>query len=70
MKVKIKLEKEVNLSELIQWAWDNPKLSGNKRFYPNDVERNCYVTFGVDSIFCNVSGYVSINDKFTIQEEI
>ncbi|AVS45098.1 TPA: hypothetical protein PDP64_000775 [Staphylococcus aureus] len=68
--MKIKLEKEVNLSELIQWAWDNPELSGNKRYYPNSVTRNCYVTFGVDSIFCNVTGYVSPNDKFTIQEEI
>lgn len=28
--MKIKIEKEVNLPELIQWAWDNPKLSGNK----------------------------------------
>ncbi|MFB2497614.1 hypothetical protein ACEZA2_08745, partial [Staphylococcus aureus] len=26
--MKIKIEKEVNLPELIQWAWDNPKLSG------------------------------------------
>ncbi|HFF0521840.1 TPA: hypothetical protein ACF9ML_001573, partial [Staphylococcus aureus] len=43
--MKIKLEKEVNLSELIQWAWDNPELSGNKRYYPNGVTRNCYVTF-------------------------
>ncbi|MBY0982118.1 hypothetical protein J2K56_01890 [Staphylococcus aureus] len=68
--MKIKLEKEVNLSELIQWAWDNPELSGNKRYYPNGATRNCYVTFGVDSIFCNVTGYVSPNDKFTIQEEI
>ncbi|WP_348689243.1 hypothetical protein, partial [Staphylococcus aureus] len=55
---------------LIQWAWDNPKLSGNKRFYSNDFERNCCVTFDVNSILCNVTGYVSINDKFTIQEEI
>ncbi|UKM36572.1 hypothetical protein VBSAUSMH15_30 [Staphylococcus phage vB_SauS_Mh15] len=35
--MKIKIEKEMNLPELIQWAWDNPKLSGNKRFYSNDV---------------------------------
>ncbi len=68
--MKIKLEKEVNLPELIQWAWDNPELSGNKRFYSNGIRRNCYVTFDVDSILCNVTGYVSINDKFTIQEEI
>ncbi|EUH77587.1 hypothetical protein, partial [Staphylococcus aureus] len=52
--MKIKIEKEMNLPELIQWAWDNPKLSGNKRFYSNDVERNCFVTFHVDSILCNV----------------
>ncbi|MDM5689202.1 hypothetical protein P7349_15395, partial [Staphylococcus aureus] len=25
--MKIKIEKEMNLPELIQWAWDNPKLS-------------------------------------------
>ncbi|HCU7075385.1 TPA: hypothetical protein O4577_002560, partial [Staphylococcus aureus] len=54
--MKIKIEKEMNLPELIQWAWDNPKLSGNKRFYSNDVERNCCVTFDVDSILCNVTG--------------
>ncbi|HHW5057031.1 TPA: hypothetical protein ACU23P_000773 [Staphylococcus aureus] len=68
--MKIKVEKEVNLPELIQWAWDNPKISGNKRCYPNNVERNCCVTFDVDSILCIVTGYVSINDKFTIQEEM
>ncbi len=68
--MKIKIEKEVNLPALIQWAGDNPKLSGNKRLYSNDVERNCFVTFHVDSILCNVTGYVSINDKFTVQEEI
>ncbi|CAC8991901.1 hypothetical protein [Staphylococcus aureus] len=68
--MKIKIEKEMNLPELIQWAWDNPKLSRNKRFYSNDFERNCCVTFDVDSILCSVTGYVSINDKFTIQEEI
>ncbi len=45
-------------------------VPGNKRFYSNDVERNCFVTFHVDSILCNVTGYVSINDKFTVQEEI
>lgn len=68
--MKIKIEKEVNLPELIQWAWDNPKLSGNKRFCPNNVGLNCFVSFDVDSILCNVTGYVSINDKFTIQEEM
>ncbi|EZT11838.1 hypothetical protein W414_02702 [Staphylococcus aureus VET0081R] len=68
--MKIKVKKTMNLPELIEWAWDNPKLSGNKRFYSNDVERNCCVTFDVDSILCNVTGYVSINDKFTVQEEI
>nr|WP_241228712.1 hypothetical protein [Staphylococcus aureus] len=38
----------LNLPELIQWPWDNPKLSGNKRFYPNGVRHNCHVTFDVD----------------------
>ncbi|HDJ2905860.1 TPA: hypothetical protein PP434_002484 [Staphylococcus aureus] len=68
--MKIKVKKEMSLPELIQWAWDNPKLSGNKRFYSNNIENNCCVIFDVDSILCIVSGYVSINDKFTIQEEI
>ncbi|MCQ9949006.1 hypothetical protein L6C85_07325 [Staphylococcus aureus] len=68
--MKIKVKKEMKLDELIKWARENPELSGNKRFYSNDVERNCCVTFDVDSILCNVTGYVSINDKFTVQEEI
>ncbi|WP_148239966.1 hypothetical protein [Staphylococcus aureus] len=67
--MKSKIEKEVNLPDLIEWAWDNPKLSGNERFYSNDVERNGFGTFQVDSIVSTVTGYVSIKDKVTVQEE-
>ena len=71
MKIKRKVEK--NLPQLIEWAWDNPKSSRNKRFVSENKEFpyvNQYVIF-------NEVGYAEIensycygrNDLFTVEVE-
>ena len=71
--VKIKQKKTMNLPQLIEWAWDNPKSSRNKRFVSENKEFpyvNQYVIF-------NEVGYAEIensycygrNDLFTVEVE-
>ncbi|MDT4050226.1 hypothetical protein RPO70_03365, partial [Staphylococcus arlettae] len=46
--MKIKTKKQLNLPQLIEWAWDNPKSSRNKRFVSENKEFpyvNQYVIF-------------------------
>ncbi len=71
--VKIKTKKQLNLPQLLEWAWDNPKSSRNKRFVSENKEFpyvNQYVIF-------NEVGYAEIensycygrNDLFTVEVE-
>ena len=71
--MKIKRKVEMNLPQLIEWAWDNPKSSRNKRFVSENKEFpyvNQYVIF-------NEVGYAEIensycygrNDLFTVEVE-
>ena len=71
--VKIKQKKQLNLPQLLEWAWDNPKSSRNKRFVSENKEFpyvNQYVIF-------NEVGYAEIensycygrNDLFTVEVE-
>ena len=71
--MKIKTKKQLNLPQLLEWAWDNPKSSRNKRFVSENKEFpyvNQYVIF-------NEVGYAEIensycygrNDLFTVEVE-
>ena len=71
--MKIKRKVEMNLPQLLEWAWDNPKSSRNKRFVSENKEFpyvNQYVIF-------NEVGYAEIensycygrNDLFTVEVE-
>ena len=71
--MKIKRKVEMNLPQLIEWAWDNPKSSRNKRFVSENKEFpyvNQYVIF-------NEVGYAEIensycygrNDLFAVEVE-
>ena len=71
--MKIKRKVEMNLPQLIEWAWDNPELSRNKRFVSKRKDLpyiNQYVIF-------NEVGYAEIenrycygrNDTFTVEVE-
>lgn len=37
--MKIKTKKQMNLPQLIEWAWDNPDLSNGMTFISNGCER-------------------------------
>ena len=71
--MKIKTKKQLNLPQFLEWAWDNPKSSRNKRFVSENKEFpyvNQYVIF-------NEVGYAEIensycygrNDLFTVEVE-
>lgn len=71
--MKIKTKKQLTLPQLIEWAWDNPDLSRNKRFVSENKDFpyfNQYVIF-------NEVGYAEIensycygrNDLFTVEVE-
>lgn len=71
--MKIKRKVQLNLPQLIEWAWENPKSSRNKRFVSENKDFpyvNQYVIF-------NEVGYAEIessycygrNDLFTITTE-
>lgn len=71
--VKIKVEKKMNLPQLIEWGWGNPSLSRNKRFFSKDenlgITKHC-VHFndfgypGVDNRYC-----LEPTDTFTVEVE-
>lgn len=45
--MKIKVKKEMNLPELIQWAWKNPELTTGKRFCTeNKDNENLFIFLG------------------------
>ncbi|HEE8876862.1 TPA: hypothetical protein R8C95_003046 [Staphylococcus aureus] len=68
--MKIKVKKEVNLPELIQWAWDNPELATGRNFYPqtkSDIDYKCFSLY--DGRNCIIKGFVSADDTFEVEFE-
>ncbi|HEI9114261.1 TPA: hypothetical protein SLB67_001398 [Staphylococcus aureus] len=65
-----KIKKEVNLPELIQWAWDNPELATGRNFYPqtkSDIDYKCFSLY--DGRNCIIKGFVSADDTFEVEVE-
>ncbi|HFH2454877.1 TPA: hypothetical protein ACGJNM_001756 [Staphylococcus aureus] len=68
--MKIKFKKEVNLPELIQWAWEYPDLTKGKRFYTENQDNENFVYFSSeDGRKCLVSEFVSADDTFEVEFE-
>ena len=71
--MKIKRKVEMNLPQLLEWAWDNPKSSRNKRFVSENKEFsyvNQYVIFNEVSYAEIENSYCyGRNDLFTIEVE-
>jgi len=53
--VTIKTKKEMNLPELIEWAWDNDIT--NKEYICNEYEKK--------SVIFNLSGWAEFSDEFS-----
>ncbi|HGZ7998967.1 TPA: hypothetical protein ACOF5N_002537 [Staphylococcus aureus] len=66
--MKIKVEKEMKIDELIKWARENPKLSRGKNFYTKDFSDG-YVRFHLDTNKCLITGFVSLNEPFIVEVE-
>ena len=71
--MKIKTKKQLNLPQLLEWAWDNPKSSRNKRFVSENKEFsyvNQYVIFNEVSYAEIENSYCyGRNDLFTVEVE-
>ena len=71
--MKIKRKVEMNLPQLLEWAWDNPKSSRNKRFVSENEEFsyvNQYVIFNEVSYAEIENSYCyGLNDLFTVEVE-
>ncbi|UVI92147.1 hypothetical protein NW981_10920 [Staphylococcus aureus] len=68
--MKIKVEKEMNLPELIQWAWDNPELATGKIFHTQVKSDSNYVYFSLyDGRNCVTKGFISTYDTFKVEVE-
>ncbi|HDH1230956.1 TPA: hypothetical protein PIM06_000239 [Staphylococcus aureus] len=68
--MKIKIEKEMNLPELIQWAWDNPELASGRNFYSqtkSDINFACFSLY--DGRNCITKGFISADDTFEVEVE-
>lgn len=71
--MKIKTKKQLSLPQLIEWAWENPKSSRNKRF----VSENKSFPWVKQYVIFNEVGYAEIensycygrNDLFTVEVE-
>ncbi|HDA2710527.1 TPA: hypothetical protein ACU231_002714 [Staphylococcus aureus] len=68
--MKIKVKKEMNLPELIQWAWKNPELTTGKRFYTENKDNENFIYFSwEDGRKCFTSYFMSADDTFEVEVE-
>ncbi|MDH9161278.1 hypothetical protein PYL56_07845 [Staphylococcus succinus] len=67
--MKIKTKKQLNLPQLIEWAWDNPELSQYKMFEKIGATMRDYVSFNNEENGVRLNGTVKPTDLFTVEVE-
>lgn len=70
--VKIKQKKQLNLPQLIEWGFDNPKEVESKVFESDNIDyfwNTANVQFSNDGCGVRVSSSVSVDDLFTVEVE-
>lgn len=67
--MKIKTKKQLNLPQLIEWAWDNPELSQYKMFEKIGATMRDYVSFNNEKNGVRLNGTVMPTDLFTVEVE-
>lgn len=67
--MKIKTKKQLNLPQLIEWAWDNPEQSQYKMFEKIGATMRDYVSFNIEENGVRLNGTVKPKDLFTIEVE-
>ncbi|HDG5455748.1 hypothetical protein L4932_03500 [Staphylococcus aureus] len=66
--MRIKIKKEMTLSELIEWARENPELSRGKKFFETRFS-DAFVYFQSTTDRYLSFGYVSIDASFIVEVE-
>jgi len=67
--MKIKTKKQLNLPQLIEWAWDNPEQSQYKMFEKIGATMRDYVSFNSEENGVRLNGTVKPADIFTVEVE-
>lgn len=68
--MKIKTKKQLNLPQLIEWAWDNPEQSKHKILVANGKYLfDSVVSFNNDKNGVRLNGTVISTDTFTVEVE-
>ena len=70
--MKIKTKKTMNLPQLIEWAWENPKEVESKIFESDNIDyfsNTAHVQFSNDGYGVRMNSSVSVDDTFTVEDE-
>lgn len=68
--MKIKTKKQMNLSQLIEWGFNNPELAEGKLYLTKEHDKySPYVQFSVDGYGVRTSQSISKDDAFTVEVE-
>ncbi|EZY68002.1 hypothetical protein [Staphylococcus aureus] len=68
--MKIKVKKTMTLSELIEWAWENPELSNNKKFFARSNYLSGSVKFFPGLSRTITTNNIMFDDEVEVEEEI
>ncbi len=67
--MKIKVEKEMKIDELIKWARSNPGISNGKNFYETDESVKAVYFQKDTNKFFTIGGFTSIDATFEVEVE-
>ncbi|EZW39920.1 TPA: hypothetical protein O9P64_002676 [Staphylococcus aureus] len=67
--MRIKIKKEMTLSELIEWARENPELSFGRKYYTTDKNDENFIYFGVFKNCFKISDFILVNATFSVKVE-
>ena len=70
--VKIKFKKQMNLPQLIEWGFKNPKEAESKVFESDNIDyfwNTANVQFSNDGCGVRINSSVSVDDIFTVEVE-
>ncbi|MSN56089.1 hypothetical protein DVJ97_03990 [Staphylococcus aureus] len=67
--MKIKVKKTMTLSELIEWAWENPELSNNKKFFARSNYLSGSVKFFPGLSRTITTNNIMFDDEFEVEVE-
>ncbi|HCC5634350.1 TPA: hypothetical protein RTT51_000679 [Staphylococcus aureus] len=70
--MRIKVKKTMTLSELIEWAWENPELTNNKKIFARSNYLSGSVKFSTGLCRTITTNNIMFDDEFevAVEEEV